>query len=92
MIDGVTLALLLAVVSALLLFLFIRANKAALIRAQADAAAYDAFAARVGTSISPDRIFHMYHRLKQPGLDFIQNAKDFEETEKGLQSLIVKAY
>lgn len=92
MLDGVTLALLFVVFSALIFFLAHRAEKAALIRAQADAAAYDAFAARVGTTINPDRVFHLYHRLTQPGRDFIQNAKDFEETEKGLSSLIVKAY
>jgi hypothetical protein len=56
----------------------------------AERAAYESFAARVGSRINPDRVSHLYYRLSPAGRDFIQNAKDFEETERGLASRVVK--
>jgi hypothetical protein len=69
--------------------LFILLDEAAT-KHTAERAAFEAFAARVGPGINPDRVSHLYYRLSPQGRDFIQNARDFAETEKGLASRVVK--
>jgi hypothetical protein len=59
-------------------------------RHEEEHAAFEAFAARVGSGVNPDRIVHLYNKLSQQGRDFIKNRKDFEETERGLASRVVK--
>jgi hypothetical protein len=64
--------------------------KAAHAKEARERADFDAFAARVGPRINPDRVSHLYYRLSPQGRDFIQNAREFAETEKGLSSRVVK--